>query len=55
MQKGATKDCFIFDIWFSSKKLEDSVIDVGTDMICMVKTNKKGFCKGTIDNLKRFC
>ena len=29
-------------------------MDVGTDKIGMVKTNKKGFCKETIDNLKNY-
>ena len=40
--KGATRDCFIFFSWFSSKKLAEAVIDVGADMIDIVKTNTKG-------------
>ena len=39
--KGATKDCFIFDSWFSLKILEGDAMGVGTDIIGMVKTNKK--------------
>ena len=41
--KGYTEDCFLFYSVFYSKKSEKSVIDVGTDIIGMVKTNKKGF------------
>ena len=39
--KGDSNDCFIFDIWLSSKKLAESAMDVGADMIVMVKNNKK--------------
>ena len=39
--KGAIKDCFIFDSWSSSKKPEESVMDVGADIIDTVKTNTK--------------
>ena len=51
--KGANKDCFLFDNWFSSKKLKEAVMNVGADIICMVKTNKKLFCKDTIENLTK--
>ena len=52
--KGATKDCFIFGIWFTLKRLAEAVMDVGAYMVGIVKTNKKGFCKYTIDNLKKY-
>ena len=39
--KEATNDCFIFDTWFSSKRLTDAEFNVGADMIFMVKTNNK--------------
>ena len=51
--KVATKDCFIFEIWFSSKKSAEDVMDVGVKIIGMVKTNIKWLCKDTIDNIAR--
>ena len=41
--KGGTKDCFLFDSWFASKKAEEYVVEVGSDLIGIVKTNTKGF------------
>ena len=43
--KGATNDCLIFDSWCYSKRPEEAAMDVGADIIGMVKTNTKGFCK----------
>ena len=51
--KGATKDCFIFESWFSSKKLAEAVMDVGADLIGMDKTNIKGFCREIIEKLTK--
>ena len=51
--KGDMKDCFIFHIWFSSKKLEETEMDFGTDMIGMVKTNKKKYTKRPLRILQR--
>ena len=51
-RKGATKDCFLFDSWFSSKRLEESVMEVGAESIGMVKKKTKGLCKDTIKNIK---
>ena len=39
--KGDSKDCFLFDIWFFSNKLEEAAIYVVADMIVMVRNNKK--------------
>ena len=44
-RKGVTKDCFLFDSWYSSKKAGEAVVEVGSKFIGMVKTNTKGFCK----------
>ena len=41
--KGATKDCFLFGGWFSSKNLAEAVIYFCADIIGMVRTNTKGF------------
>ena len=41
--EGDTNDCFIFDSWFSSKNFSEDAIDVGADIIGMIKTNKKLF------------
>ena len=49
--KGATKDCFILDSGFSSNNLEEDVMDVGADLIGMVKIDTKGFCRYTIEKL----
>ena len=51
--KGYTNDCFIFYSCFSSKKLEEYAMDVGADMIGMVKTNTKGYCKEITEKLKK--
>ena len=49
--KGATKDFFIFDCWFASKRSDEASIYVGDDIIDMVKINTKIFCKDNIENL----
>ena len=51
--KGGTKDCFLFDSWFASKKAEEYVVEVGSDLIGIVKTNTKGFWKETIEKLTK--
>ena len=35
--KGGTKDCFLFDTWFDSKKAAESAMGVGAKLIGMVK------------------
>ena len=52
-RKGATKDCFIVDSWFPSKKLAEAAMEVGDELIGIVKTNTKGFCKETIENITK--
>ena len=52
--KGSTKDCFIFDGWFFSKKSAETAMDVGAYIIGIIKTNTKLFCKETIDNLTKY-
>ena len=39
-RKMAMKDCFIFEIWFSSKNLVETAMEVGAELIGMVKTNQ---------------
>ena len=46
--RGGKKDYFLFDGWFTSKRAEKSAVEIGADLIGMVKTNTKGFCKETI-------
>ena len=53
--KWSTKDYFIFDSWFYSKRLVEYSMGIGTDMVGMVTTNTKGLCKDTIDNIKNDC
>ena len=51
--KGGTKDCFLFDIWLVSKKAEESEMEIDAELIGMVKTNTKGFCKDAIEKLTK--
>ena len=37
--KGGTKDCFLFDSSFVSKKASEDAMEVGAELIGMVKTN----------------
>ena len=52
-KKGGMKDCFLFDILFASKKDAEAAMELGAELIGMVKTNTKGFCKETIEKLTR--
>ena len=52
--KGGTKDFFFFDIWFASKKVAEAAMEVVAKLIGMVKTNTKGFCKETIEKLRKY-
>ena len=49
--KGLTKDCFLLDSWFTSKKAEEAAMELGAEFIGMVKKNTKGFCKEKIEKL----
>ena len=51
--KGGTKYCFLFDSWFDFKKAAEAAMELGVDLIGMVKTNTKGFCKETIEKLTK--
>ena len=51
--KETIKYCFIFDSWLSSNNSEEDVMDVGADIIYMVKTNTKLFYKDTIENITK--
>ena len=51
--EGGTKDCFPFDSWFASKKAAEAAMKIGAELIGMVKTNTKGFCKDTIEKLTK--
>ena len=52
-KKGGPKDCFLFDSWFTSKKAAESAMELGAELIVMVKTNTKGFCKEKIEKLTK--
>ena len=47
------KDCFIFDIWFSSKNSTEAAMEIGDVFIGVFKTHTKLFCKETIENLTK--
>ena len=51
--EGGTNNCFLFDSWFASKKAAEAAMEIGDDLIGMVKTNTKGFCKESIDKLTK--
>ena len=52
-KKGGPKDCFLFDSWFASKKAAEAAMELGAELIGMVKTNTKGFCKDTIEKFTK--
>ena len=52
-KKGGPKDCFPLDIFFASKEAAESAMELGDELIGMVKTNTKGFCKETIEKLTK--
>ena len=52
-KKGGLKDCFLFDSWFSSKKAADAAMELGAELIGMVKMNTKGFYKEKIEKLTK--
>ena len=41
--KRGTKDCSLFDSWFASKKAVEAAMEIGAELVGMVKTNTKGF------------
>ena len=51
--KGGPEDCYLFDSWFASKKAAEAAMELGVELIGMVKTNTKGFCKNTIEELTK--
>ena len=51
--KGGTKDYLLFDSWFTSKKAAEAAMEVGAELIGMVKKNSKGFCYETIEKLTK--
>ena len=53
-KKGGPKDFFLFDSWFASKKAAEAAMELGAELIGMVKTNTKGFCKKTIEKLTKY-
>ena len=52
-KKRGPKDCFLFDSRFASKKAAEAAMELGVELIGMVKTNTKGFCKDTIEKLTK--
>ena len=51
--KGSTSYCLLFDSSFLSKKSAEAAASVGVDLVGMVKTNTKGFCKAMIEGLTK--
>ena len=51
--KGSMRDYFLFYSWFSSNKAAEAAASIGVDLIGMVKTNTKVFCKATIEGLTK--
>ena len=52
--KGSTRYCLLFNSLFSSKKAVESAAYIGVDLIGMMKTNTKRFCKDTIEGLTKY-
>ena len=51
--KVSTRYCFLFYIWFLSKKAVEESASIGVDLIGIVKTNTKVFFKATIWGLMK--
>ena len=51
--KGSMRDCFLFDSWLFLKKAAEAAASIGVDLIGMMKTNSKGFCKAMIEWLTK--
>ena len=51
--KGATKDCFLFESWRSSKKLAEAAMGARIEIISTVKTNKKDSARRKLRILQR--
>ena len=47
--KWSTRDFFLLESWFSSKKAADAYASIGVNLISMVEKNTKGFCKAKIE------
>ena len=43
--KGATKDYFLFENWFASKRSSEAAMYVGSDIIDILKTNTNDFVR----------
>ena len=43
--KGSTRYCFLFESWFSYKKVDEASTSIGVDLIGIVKTNTKRFSR----------
>ena len=52
-KKGGSKDFFLFASWVASKKAAEASMELGAELIGMVKTNTKVFCKETIEKLTK--
>ena len=48
-----SKVFFLFSSWFLSKKAAEAAASIGVDLIGMVKTNTKRFCKAMIEGLTK--
>ena len=51
--KGSTRDCFLFDRWLLSKKSAEAAASIDVDLVGMVKTNTKEFCKAVIEGFMK--
>ena len=47
------KGFFLFGSWFLSKKAAEAAASIGVDLIGVVKTNTKRFCKAMIEGLTK--
>ena len=52
-KKGGAKYFFLFDSWFASKKAEEAEMELGAELIGMVKTNTKDSARRQLRSLQR--
>ena len=53
-RKGVTKDCFLLDSQFSSKKASEAAIEVVAKLVSKVQKNTKVLCKDIIEKITKY-
>ena len=52
-KKGGPEDCLLFDSWFASKKASEAAMELGAELIGVVKTIPKDSARRQFRSLQR--